>query len=238
MAPKQKQFPSNPKLAVAYIRASKRQQALSPEAQRSAIELFAKREGLQIVSWHVDAISGGAPLEKRINLTAALDSLTSSRAGALIVAKRDRLARDVMNAAMIERIAERVGARVISAQGEGNGNSPEALLLRGIMDVFAQYERALIRYRTAAALAVKKAKGERVGRIPFGYRLASDGRTLEADPDELGILARMKLLRSAGASLRAIADVLKHEGVTGGGGAPFSHVSVADLLQRAEERAS
>ncbi len=34
------------------------------------------------------------------------------------------------------------------------------MLLRGLMDLFAQYERAVIRARTRAALAVKRSKGE------------------------------------------------------------------------------
>ena len=37
----------------------------------------------------------------------------------LIVAKRDRLGRDVLNVAMFERLAERKGARIVSAAGEG-----------------------------------------------------------------------------------------------------------------------
>ena len=45
------------------------------------------------------------------------------------------------------------------------GTTGEAQLMRGIVDLFAQYERAIIRTRTKAALAVKIARGERVGGI-------------------------------------------------------------------------
>ncbi len=90
----------------------------------------------------------------------------------LLVAKRDRLARDVVVAAMVDRLAERHGARVLAADGTGNGDGPEAMLMRGIVDVFAQYERALIRARTKAALAVKavarRADGRRPLRSPAG----------------------------------------------------------------------
>jgi DNA invertase Pin-like site-specific DNA recombinase len=228
----------NPKVAVAYLRASKREQRLSPDAQRDAIQGWAAREGVTIAAWHVDAISGGAALEKRRGLVAALDSLPETGAGLLVIAKRDRLARDVMNAAMIERLAEKAGAQVISAQGEGNGDTPEAMMLRGIMDVFAQYERALIRYRTRAALAVKRARGERVGYIPFGLRLAADGKSLTTAPAEQEVLERMHALRASGLSLRGVAAELEALGFRGRSGAPISHVSVANALATAAATAT
>jgi DNA invertase Pin-like site-specific DNA recombinase len=39
-----------------------------------------------------------------------------------------------------------------------------------IMDAAAAYERALIRARTKAALAAKRARGERSGEVPYGFR--------------------------------------------------------------------
>lgn len=81
-----------------------------------------------------------------------------------------------------------------------------------MVDLFAQYERAIIRSRTKAALAVKKARGERVGQVPYGFRLAGDGVNLVADPDESRIRTRIQALREQGLSYRAIAQRLNHEG--------------------------
>ena len=47
------------------------------------------------------------------------------------------------------------GARLVSATGEGNGDSPADAFLRTVIDGAAQYERGLVRARTRAALAVK-----------------------------------------------------------------------------------
>ena len=50
-----------------------------------------------MISVHEDlGLSGGTPLEKRPGLLAAPDALRQQAAGILLVAKRDRLARDVM----------------------------------------------------------------------------------------------------------------------------------------------
>ena len=65
----------------------------------------------------------------------AIDALADRKAGILLVAKRDRLARDVMYAAMVERLVERNGAKVQSSDGIGNGNTPEAILMKNIMDL-------------------------------------------------------------------------------------------------------
>lgn len=207
---------SDSRTAVAYLRVSTDEQALGPEAQRAAIERWAASAGVTVVAWYEDrGVSGGAALDRRPALLAALDALETHGAGLLVVAKRDRLARDVVLAAMIERLAARASARVVSAAGEGSdeGDDPSALLMRRMVDAFAEYERALIRARTKSALAVKKTRGERVGQVPFGYRLAADGRNLEADADEQATLAAVRSLRAEGRSLAAIADELNARGV-------------------------
>ncbi|MBN1961710.1 MAG: recombinase family protein [Deltaproteobacteria bacterium] len=170
--------PDNQK-AIGYIRVSTEEQHLGPEAQRDAMKKWCKANNKIFVAVFSDlGISGGAPIDKRPGLISAIESLKEQQAGILLVAKRDRLARDVVIAAMIERLAERTGAKVLTTDGTGNGDSPEAMLLRGIVDVFAQYERALIRSRTKAGLAVKKNRNERRGGLPFGFRLAGDGLLL------------------------------------------------------------
>src|SRR5689334_12352699 len=107
--------PGNPLLAVAYVRVSTDEQRLGPEAQRAAIDAWAAREGVAVVAWHVDAgVSGGSDLADRPSLIAALGALRAHRAGVLVIAKRDRLARDVAVAATIERAAKACGAKVMS----------------------------------------------------------------------------------------------------------------------------
>ncbi len=201
----------DPTQAVAYIRCSTSRQDLSPELQRAAIEQWADREGVTVVAWHEDlAVSGGTEIDKRPGLLAAIESLQTESASILVVAKRDRLARDVLTNAMVERLCERAGAVLASADGTGNGDSPEAQLMRNMVAAFAQYERALIRSRTKAALAVKKARGERVGGVPYGYR--SEGGVLVEDEAEQVLVTRARELREEGLSLRAIGRALFREG--------------------------
>jgi hypothetical protein len=43
----------------------------------------------------------------------------------------------------------------------------------------------------------KRANGERVGTVRFGYRIAADGLHLEEDPAEQNILSRIRELKAA-----------------------------------------
>ena len=220
------------KQAVAYIRVSTDDQHLGPDAQREAIRAHCERSGLHLVAEHLDhGVSGGAPLDKRPALMAALDDLTPG--AVLVVAKRDRLARDTMAAAMLERLAARAGASIETANGAGNGDSPEALLMRRMMDAFAEYERALIRARTKAALRVKRARGEKTGGdCPIGSTVADDGKHLVAEPREARALALIRELRAGGMTIRAIAAELNKRGVAARGRS-WHPTTVARTLKRA-----
>lgn len=219
--------------AVGYLRVSTDEQHLGPDAQRAAIAAWCDREGVELIDVHVDhGVSGGAPLDKRPGLMAAVGALSETDATVLVVAKRDRLARDTMAAAMVERMAERAGATIASADGTGNGDSPEAMLMRRMVDAFAEYERAIIRSRTRAALAVKSARGERVGAIPFGCKLADDGRTLERDAEEGAVVDAVIDLRASGLSYRKIADELAARGFTTRKGRPLAPTQIVRILKR------
>ena len=198
--------------AVAYIRVSTEEQHLGPEAQLAAIETWAARQNITLVAIHRDiGVSGATPLGDCAGLMAALEDLGVHGAGLLVVAKRDRLARDVMKSAMAEARAESLGARIVSAAGEGDGTDPAAKLMRTIIDAFAEYERLIIGARTKAALGAKKAKGERVGGIPYGFS-SVDGQ-LVVNEDERHIVALVKNLSSQGWSLRSICRQLINDGV-------------------------
>jgi DNA invertase Pin-like site-specific DNA recombinase len=229
----------NPQTAIAYIRVSKeREGQLGPEAQRSAIEAWASAQGVTIAAWHDDIdVSGGDELGERVGLVQALGDVKLHHAGLLVIAKRDRLARDVYVAATIERAVQSAGARVVSADGTANGDTPADAFMRTILDAAAAYERAMIRARTKAALAAKSARGERAGNIGFGYRLADpsdpDSDRIEENPEEQAIIAAVHDLRTRGATYRAIVATLREMGMKSRAGTPLQIPQVARILSRA-----
>lgn len=220
---------------LAYIRVSTDAQADSGaglEAQMEACNNYAKRQGHTIAQiFRDEGISGAAEMKDRHGLMEALNGL--KKGDILLVAKRDRLARDKYAIAFIEREIEKKKARIISAAGEGTDqNDPASRMLSGIVDVFAVYERDVIRARTKAALAAMKREGKRVGHIPFGYRLADDGIHLEAEELEQNILKQMRDLRSDGFSIREIAEEMNKRGAFNRGESLWNHASVHRILNQ------
>lgn len=224
--------PTDPKKVVGYLRVSTDEQTLGPEAQRAALERWcAVHQATLVAVYSEQGVSGGAALDKRPALLAALAALKEHGAGVLLVAKRDRLARDTMLAAMVERLAEREGATVLTADGTGDGDGPEAVLMRRIVDAFAEYERLLIKARTRAALAVKRARGERTGHVPYGWQLGTDGIHLEPHPAEQEARRLIHEGRQAGLTLRAIGERLAARGLVPRGGGRWHVQTIANVLR-------
>ena len=218
------------KVAVGYVRVSTDEQSLGPEAQRAAIEKWAQSRGVRMAAMFEDhGISGGAPAEKRPGLLAALAALRENGAGLLVAAKRDRIARDTVIVAMVEQAAVRGGAVVTTADGASDGAGPEGQLMRGIVDVFAAYERGVIKSRTRAALAVKRGRGERIGGIPYGYEMAADGVHLAENAAEQAVIGQIRGLRAAGLSLRAVTAECERRGIVSRVGRPFALTQIARL---------
>lgn len=231
--------------AVAYVRVSTDEQAESRaglEAQLHAVTQHCQRNGWQLVGTFTDAgVSGAAPLDKRAGLLDAVNAVT--RGAVLLVAKRDRLARDVVACAVVERMVKKRGGRIVSVAGEGtDSDDATSVLMRRIVDAFSEHERLVIAARTRAALQAKKRRGERAGRVPYGYVLAEGGTArsraghpvqLVAVPAQLEIVDRIRRERAAGCTMRAIADGLTADGITTAtGAARWAVSSVQRVLER------
>jgi DNA invertase Pin-like site-specific DNA recombinase len=206
----------------AYLRVS-----TSDQAERmglTAQEDACRKVGTLTQVFRDEGVSGATPLHKRPGLLAAISTLRKD--DILVVAKRDRLGRDTIIVAMVEAAVSRKGARIVSAAGEGNGDTPSDQLMRRLVDAFAEYERAIIRARTSDALASKRRRGERTGHIPFGYKLARDGTHLEPSSHEQKLLKRIRAMRKADLSWRDIAKAIGSHPRTG---RPWDHSQLLRL---------
>ncbi len=197
---------------IAYLRASTDDQSLGLDSQKLACETYCMKQGSVLHAVFIDeGLSGGLSFDKRRGLLDALASL--EKGDVLLVAKRDRLSRgDTLAIAMIEEKVKKKGSRIISVSGEGSiDDEPSSILMRRMVDAFAEYELSTIKSRTKAALQTKKARGERVGHIPFGQELAVDGLHLEVCVFERDILNKIENLKSTGLSIRSIAKEMNEK---------------------------
>lgn len=236
MKQKRSTWAANPKRAVAYLRVStdRETQALGIQAQRTAIESWAGRDGVEICAWFEEEVSGGASLEKRPILLQAIAALGDHRAGVLVVQRLDRFSRDPFTAALAEIELVKFGARVVTTDGVGNGDDPGSRLMKDVGLAAARFERAMIAARTKAALAVKKARGQCTGTPPYGWRVGEDGKTLVADEAEQETARCLRSLRERGWPYRQIRDEAARLGILSRAGKRFTLQAVFELTKDAE----
>jgi DNA invertase Pin-like site-specific DNA recombinase len=226
--------------ALGYTRVSTVEQAdaFGLAAQEAAIQQHCRSEGLRLVDVVSDeGASGSNGLESREGLAAAVARLEVGEADVLVVARVDRLARDlVLQETILERLRQG-GFDVQSvAEPDLTGDDPTRVLIRQVLGAIAQYERGVIRARMMAGKAVKRARGGYTGgRPPYGQR-AEQGR-LVADEAEASSVRRIHDLRDEGLSLRQIASVLDREGFRPKGKS-WHPATVARLIERLPETAT
>ncbi len=218
---------------VTYIRVSTAAQGrsgLGIEAQRAALARFIDAEGCEALGEFVEVETGkGADaLDRRPQLAAALAMAKKARAS-VVVAKLDRLSRDV--AFISDLMARRVPFIVAEL-----GADADPFMLH-LYAALAEKERHLISDRTRVALAARKAQGVKLGNptnlAEAGAKGAAAQRA-EADAFAANVMPVVRQIQASGATTtRAIADALNARGVrTARGGAWYSS-TVRNLLSRA-----
>jgi DNA invertase Pin-like site-specific DNA recombinase len=227
---------------IGYLRVSTNEQAqsgLGLEAQQYAILDYAKKIGSEIIKiFTEDGLSGSLPISKRPALREALNTI--KKGDVLVVAKRDRLSRDVRVLMLIEDEIKKKKARIISTVGEGTeSDNSSSILFRGMIDQFSQFERLRIGERTKDALHAKKLRRERIGHIPFGFKLDENctqcsqekEEHLVVDQQEQKIIQEMLRLKSDKLSVRKIADMLNKNLFLNRGELLWNHMSIHRVMK-------
>lgn len=215
---------------VSYVRVSTSGQGksgLGIEAQRAAIGRFAEAEGFEIVAEHVEVETGkGADaLERRPQLAAALAEARRCKC-AIVVAKLDRLSRDVHFISGL--MAHRTPFLVADL-----GPDVEPFLLH-LYAALAEKERSLISQRTTAALQAAKERGVVLGNPRLAEVRGRGIETVKAAADQFAanVLPIIKPMRTEGASLRKIADALNARRIPTARGGQWAATQVGDILRR------
>ena len=202
-------------------------------AQREAVETYAKAQGYEVAEWYVDEAISGATLD-RPELTRLLND-AGGKFAFVIVAKMDRIARDLMAQLWIEKELLRGNVELISVAEPFRGQDPANVLFRQVIGAFAQFERARIAERMAGGRKQKaKAGGYAGGGAPIGYTSTSGAKVLALDAEKAETVRRLFELREEcpGASLAALAGMMNAEGLTTAQGAIWRKAQVKRVLDR------
>jgi len=216
---------------VAYYRVSTERQGksgLGLEAQQRIVRDYLNGGEHKIIKEYTDIASGKDA--NRPELQKALRYAKAQRA-VLLIARLDRLARDVHFIAGLQKS----GTRFVAC------DIPEANNFTiHIFAAAAEYERRRISERTSEALQAKKARGHKLGTPATPEhmaRIARKGRPiaaakLKARADEFAENLRDTIDELRGQSLEAIARELNARGFPTPRGGKWYAASVANLLRR------
>jgi len=221
----------NKKQYIAYYRVSTKKQkksGLGLTAQKAIVEHYANADKAEIVKEFVEAESG-KNIENRVILKQAINYCLDYNC-TLIVAKLDRLSRDVEH---IFQIKKKLGDLFKSCDLP----TTDSLTL-SIFAGLAQRERELISIRTKAALKAKKAQGVMLGNP---HHLTNEARKLGVESikrkAEMNVnnTRAMRLIvrcKNAQMSLADIANELNQHGFTTSRGKQFHKTTVMRLYER------
>lgn len=203
------------------------------EAQRAAIARFAEAEGFEGVGEYVEVETGkGADaLDRRPQLAAALTE-AKRRKCAVVVAKLDRLSRDVH---FISGLMAHKTPFLVAELGADT--DPFVLHLYAAL---AEKERALISQRTTAALQAAKQRGVMLGNPHLAEVRGKGVETNKAEADRFAanVMPIIEPMRAEGASLRKIAAALNARRIPTARGGTWASTQVADILRRESLRAA
>lgn len=221
---------------IGYLRVSTEEQAVdgvSLAAQRQKVVAYAALYEHEVVE--IIEEDQSAKDLKRPKLQRALAMLRSGVVDGILVAKMDRLTRNLGDwQHLIDNyFCERKGKTLMSMGECIDTTTAVGRMMLNMVITIAAWERETIGERTRDALQYKRSRGELVGAVPFGYDLGPGGVKLVENQAEQRVLALIKDLRRGGMSLRRIAVELSSRNVpTKEGKRNWTHSTIQRILNR------
>jgi site-specific DNA recombinase len=162
---------------------------------------------------------------KRPGLQRILDDLPTKgrRFDGIVVAKMDLLTRSVGDLNRLTELLLKQSIALVSIQEAVDTSTATGKMFYALVTVISEWERGVIGERTREALAYKRRNGECVGALPYGFKLAKDGKHLVPVLAEGKVLTRINKERAKGTSYDRIADGLNADRIQtkrGGRGTP------------------
>lgn len=188
---------------IGYLRVSGQEQkatGLGLEAQEAAIRAECERRGWKLCVVEKDeAVSGKVRPDKRPGLKSAIRALDAGKASILLVAKIDRVARSLRDLLLLDELGQRQGWHIVALNAPFDTTTPQGKMMRDLLGAFAELESAMGSERMKAVAAVRRARGNQLGR-----------------PSTVSPEARQRLgeLRAEGLSWAKVAEAMNAEGWT------------------------
>lgn len=209
-------------LVLGYGRVStiEQEQGFGFEVQDEAMETYCEVNGLPEPEIVHESQSGESLLDReevrQVLARAALEQEAGHQVH-VVFYRLDRLSRDLIDQEVIVGQAKRSGFRLHSTFATENDTlnpaylgDPTRTLIRQVLGMFNQYDKAIIQLRLDGGLRAKgKTGGSTGGRMPFGYWASNQDIIIH--PQEAEAVRRLYALAAQGLDFASIAVILGRE---------------------------
>ena len=220
--------------AACYIRVSTEDQTeYSPDAQRKALESYARQHGMTIDTSHV-YIDAGISGRKAVTRPAFMAMIGAAKRkpppfSVILVHKLDRFARNREDSIVYKSMLRRqCGVRVISVT-EHLEDDRMGLILEAMLEAMAEYYSINLGDEVRKGMAEKARRGELQTSPPFGYR--AEGNRLVPMPQEAETVRELFRRFLDGDSIAALARWARERGVLSHRGNPLDSRGVRYILE-------
>lgn len=220
------------KNVIGYIRVSTEGQCgedkFGLDAQREQISDYCRRHDMDITRWVMDEGESGA--KERPGFDEIIyGEVSNPPYEAVVVAKNDRVARDINIYYYYKMMLMKKDIALISISEDFGQFGVFSSMLEAFTLCVAEMERDNITKRTSSGRKVKAARGGYSGgRPPYGYT-PIDG-ALHVVPEEASVVKYIIEAKDSGATYKSICDALNEQGKTNRSGTKFSISTVQVII--------
>jgi len=229
---------------IAYLRRSSADATdpgdVSREAQEAAVRELARRDGYTgdvrtLTDW--DRSADEAKEGRRAGFLAMLAAIERGECDVVYAASLDRLYRSMRTFVRLTDAAKAHDVRIVTLREGvlGGDGSPMAQAFAEITAVFSGLELRTTKARAAGAMAVRRERGDHIGRVGYGYQLArNDAGAIVAMPDPTRPLGPIVDAVRDGGSILAGCKLLRLRGIPApDGGSMWGSTTLRRIIERA-----
>lgn len=221
------------KRVVAYLRVSTDGQAKDGyglDAQEKDIRVYCATHDMELMKVYREEGVSGAKEDRPVFNSILYGEVENPPVEAVIVAKNDRVARDINIYYYFKMLLGKKNIELISVAEDFGEMGVMASFLEAFTLCVAQLERENIKNRTSAGRKVKIGRGGFAGgNVPYGYD--NTNKELRVNEEEAKVVRRVFALRSEGKKMREIAEQMDAEGYVGKRGKGFTISTVQNILK-------
>ena len=201
------------------------------DAQREQIEDYCRKNDLNILDWYIDeGISGVCDNRPALDKILYDDEFKNPPYEAVVVAKSDRIAREIKLYFYYEMLLSKKNVQLISVVENFGDFGAFSGILKSFTLFVAEQERVNIQKRTSGGRKIKASKGGYSGgRVPYGYEVTNGVMTIKDSEEE--IVRKIFEMHAQGVGLLQTANKLNDMGFHTRKGGQFYASNIKSIIE-------